>query len=423
MPSPSVEIILLTGNHLCHNPRVIKESITLARVGYKVEVLGAWTDASLKTRDQKLIDGLPFRYTPVLDVTATGFANKFYKQACRIRGKLGQLIYQKARIQNCWQLGYAIGALGHAAKKRRADLYIAHSEAGMQVAVDLLLSGQQVAVDMEDWFSADLLPEARRQRPVELLRSLEQTLLCRGVYSSCPSHAMGKALANEFGCNEPSVIYNAFPWADREAMDGLSLDRTDRRIPSIHWVSQTVGPGRGLEDLFAALPYIEHDVEIHLRGNPVAHFDDWISSQVPAQWRKQVFVHDLVPNESLLSRIAEHDIGFAGEMAYCRSRELTITNKILHFLLAGLAVVASDTPGQREVADKARGGVLLYPSGVSPALAARLNELLSDPKKLQSCKAAALQAAEKEFCWEKQEPVVLASISRSLGMTQPASIT
>jgi glycosyltransferase involved in cell wall biosynthesis len=416
-------IILLTGNHLCHNPRVVKEAMAIAKAGHKVEVLGAWSDEGLKSRDLELMATLPFQYTPVIDTTITNLGCALHKQAYRLRGKIGQLVYRILNVPNHWQLGYTIGALGHAAKKRRADLYIAHSEAGMRVAVDLLRSGQRVAVDMEDWFSADLLPAARRQRPVELLRSLEQTLLRRGVYSTCPSHAMSMALANEFGCDEPSVIYNAFPWADREAMDGLSLDTADRRIPSIHWVSQTVGPGRGLEDLFAALPYVKHEVEIHLRGNPVANFDDWISAQVPAQWRKQVFIHDLVSNDSLLSRIAEHDIGFAGEAIYCRNKELTVSNKLVHCLLAGLAVVASDTPGQREIADKARGGVLLYPSGDSPALAARINELLSDPQKLQSCKAGALQAAEEEFCWEKQEPVLLAGISRCLGGTQSVSIT
>jgi len=44
----------------------------------------------------------------------------------------------------------------------------------------------------------------------------------------------------------------------------------------------------------------------------------------------------------LLSRIAEHDIGFAGEMKHCRSRDLTVTNKILQYLLAGIAVVAGN---------------------------------------------------------------------------------
>ena len=40
-----------------------------------------------------------------------------------------------------------------------------------------------MGVDMEDWFSEDLLPEARRTRPIRLLKQLEKNLLCHGVHS------------------------------------------------------------------------------------------------------------------------------------------------------------------------------------------------------------------------------------------------
>jgi hypothetical protein len=126
-------------------------------------------------------------------------------------------------------------------------------------------------------------------------------------------------------------------------------------------------------------------------------------------------VHALVSNTELLSRITEHDIGFAGETTLIRSRDLTVTNKILHYLLAGLAVVASETAGQREVAVQAPGGVFLYPSGDAPALAARLNTLLGSADALMRAKSAALAAAEETFCWERQEKALMESIHRALG--------
>ena len=125
-------------------------------------------------------------------------------------------------------------------------------------------------------------------------------------------------------------------------------------------------------------------------------------------------VHGMVPNTELLSRITEHDIGFAGETPAVRSRDLTVTNKILYYLLAGLAVLASDTAGQREVATQAPGGVFLYPSGDTPALAARLDALLESADALRQAKAAALGAAERTFCWERQEQALLESIKRAL---------
>ena len=184
--------------------------------------------------------------------------------------------------------------------------------------------------------------------------------------------------------------------------------------PSIHWYSQTLGQGRGLEDLLASLPHIKHAVEIHLRGQSTNDFQEWLRKRLPEAWRARVFVHDLISNDELLSRIAEHDIGFAGEMKYCRSRDLTVTNKILHYLLAGLAVVASDTVGQCEVAEQACGAVRIYPSGDPQALAEKLNALLASTDELQSAKAAALKAAEQTFCWERQSPVLLQSVNSAL---------
>jgi glycosyltransferase involved in cell wall biosynthesis len=230
---------------------------------------------------------------------------------------------------------------------------------------------------------------------------------------------MAEALAAEYDCEPSVVIYNAFPWSDRASIDDSIKNRRDRRVPSIHWYSQTLGPGRGLEDLIGALPFFEYDAEIHLRGNPAQGFSAWLDTQIPDDWRKRIFFHDLVPNDELLSRIAEHDIGFAGEQMYCQSRNLTVTNKILHYLLAGLAVVATDTAGQREVAEQARGAVHLYRAGDPRDLAAKLNLVLSSSAGLANAKQAALAAAKETFCWEKQEPQLLHAIDAALsGMSR-----
>jgi glycosyltransferase involved in cell wall biosynthesis len=277
--------------------------------------------------------------------------------------------------------------------------------------------GRRAGVDMEDWYSQDLLAGARAQRPLGLLRRLESELLVKGAYATCPSRAMSQALVAAYGGKSPTVIYNAFPAAERTAIDGVRKDRRNTAVPSIYWFSQTLGPGRGLEDLIAALPLLDRDVEIHLRGRAAPGMNEWIRSQTPDRWHERVFLHPLVPNEELLSRLAEHDIGFAGEQKYCRSRDLTVTNKILHDLLGGLSVVASDTAGQREVAMQASGAVTLYEPGNPAALAQALRRLIDSPDGQARAKAASLQAAEQTFCWERQETVLLRHIQEALRET------
>jgi glycosyltransferase involved in cell wall biosynthesis len=388
----------------------MKEAATLAKAAYGVLVLGGWTNPLLKKRDQQLMTSVPFRYIPVFDTTADALS----RTAARVRTKLG-VVAHRLGYENRWQLGHAYYALRGSKFVKSADLYIAHSEPAMAVAMDLLRRGCRVGLDMEDWFSEDLLPDARRFRPLRLLRFLEVELLTRAAFASCPSRAMSQVLSQEHRCAAPATIYNAFPLFERKSLDGAMKDRSNRRIPSIYWFSQTLGTGRGLEELLAALSFVKHKAEVHLRGNAAAGFKKWLFDHVPVGWRERIFIHPLVPNEELLSRIAEHDIGFAGELTFCRNRDLTVTNKILHYLLGGLAVVASNTTGQREVAEQARGAVFLYPPGDAYSIAEVFNVLLASPEKLTHAKACALRAAEQTFCWERQEKVLLEAIGRAMG--------
>lgn len=393
---------------------MIKEATALASAGFKVDVYGAWFDPNLKARDQQLTANAHFSFSPVIDLTKGGFSSRASRLGYRLRSKFGQLASQYARVENQWQLGYAISALNRAVKRNVANMYIAHSEAALVASHRLLRAGHRVGLDMEDWFSEDLLPAAREFRPVSLLRTMELEILRRAAHSSCTSRAMSAALVTEYGCHPPAVLYNAFEWAERRFLDGKFKDRINLDVPSIHWYSQTLGHGRGLEDLFAALPHVKYKAEIHLRGRPEPGFDDWVARQAPPEWLSRIFIHNLVSNNELLSRIAEHDIGFAGEMKFCRSRDLTVTNKILHYLLGGLAVVASDTTGQREIMEQAKDAVLIYPSGNPHVLAERLNSLLTSPEKLGIAKAAALRAAEQTFCWERQIPTLLRTVENAL---------
>jgi glycosyltransferase involved in cell wall biosynthesis len=231
---------------------------------------------------------------------------------------------------------------------------------------------------------------------------------------------MSGALAAAYDCPPPTVVYNAFAWSDRH-LAGTNQDRRERPSPSLHWFSTTLGPGRGLEELLAAVELLDRDFALHLRGRPVPGFAEWIRTRIPERRRDRVRLHPLVTNDQLLPCIARHDIGFAGEQPDCRSRDLTVTNKMLHYLLAGLAVVASDTKGQREVAAQAPAAVFLYPAGDVRALAGVLDRLLGSPDALAQAKAAALAAARDIFCWERQEPVLLDAIERAVARPERVS--
>lgn len=418
-------IAIASGNHLCSNPRVVKEADALAAAGFQVHVIGGAYQADLKVRDAELASSRSWSYRTAYDLTTIAVRRLWLKT----QRSMGILLWTKLRYANPWQIFYGTAAMARAVKEIDADLTIAHWEAALPAVVAQLRRSKRVGIDMEDWFSEDLLPAARASRPIGLLKRYERQLLCHGLHSSCTSAAMGEALVECYRCRRPLTIRNVFPAKDRETMDGqwkdrpdlakfvrrneFSLDRPAAAPVSIHWYSQTVGPGRGLEELMVAAGSLTGDFEIHLRGES-EKYRTWLDSLLDDRLRSRLHVHALVPNDELLSRIAEHDVGFAGEQTEPPSRSLTITNKFFQYLQAGLAVVASATAGQKEGARDAAGAVSLYQPGDVDGLKDALQQLIDNRDKLHAMRAAAWDAGAR-LCWENEAPKLVESVKRALG--------
>ena len=405
-------VVLLTGNHLASNPRVVKEADAFTELGYTVTVVGGAFSHELNGQDQKILKGREWSYRKAYDLTCGGLGPLLLK----MQRKLGELAWRNLGLANQWQLFYGTGRLLKEAFDIDANLTIAHWEPALPAAVELMKRGTKVGVDMEDWFSEDLLPEARRTRPIRLLKQLEKNLLCHGVHSTCTSEAMADALVKAYGCRRPTVIRNVFPLKDREQLDGMWKDRPGmakwmprngpeaarpKEAPvSIHWFSQTIGPGRGLETLFQALDRLEGNWELHLRGN-LKGYEKWLEEMCPAGVRGRLKVHGLVENGELLSRIAEHDIGFAGEPKEPPNKNLTISNKLFQYLMGGLAVIASNTKGQTEATREATSSAQLYQAGSIESLRSKLMPLLVDHSQIVWMKKNAWGAGAR-LSWENE---------------------
>ena len=405
------KILILIGAHLCTAPRPQKEAQTLANAGHDVTVRGFWFDPELVKRDRLLIANKKWRFEPIIDFQPSHRLNNW---KIRLQSRFAKEQFQRFCTFSPGLLGYGAKAMLKAARQARADLTIVHSEAGLWVGNRLLDEGFRVGVDFEDWFSEDLLPEARTARPIAQLKALESRLARDCTYCLTTSHALAEALAEAYQAPKPTVIYNAFPWVERSQIDHQKQDRCNPNLPSLHWFSQTIGPGRGLETLFQALPHLTAQVEIHLRGNYPESARQWLEPLVPSEWRDRLFIHPTVPNAELLSCIAEHDIGLALERTDIPSRDLTVTNKLFQYLQAGLAVIATDTAGQREILSQWSESGRLIPNNDPVALAQAMKDLLCDSEKLTAAKAASLQAAKEQFCWEKQAEILLQAAELAL---------
>ena len=410
-PSHDERIAIVTGAHLCRNPRVVKEAEALSAAGYRVTVLRPVLDAALAAQDAEVAAGAAWTVQTTVDLTAGRVAPLW---ARLVRRAAAEVVRRGVELPDA--LGYGVRRTLRLARALDADLTIGHQEVGLWVVNRLADAGRRVGADLEDWYSEDLLPEARQSRPVGLLRREEGVAVRRGGHVTTTSEALADGLARAYGGPTPAVVYNAFPLADRSDLRDETKDRSegDRSRLSLHWVSQTIGPGRGLEEVVAALAQVETPVELHLRGACTPQAEADLRRQLPAGRGHALFVHGLVPPGDLLARIAEHDVGLALEARTPPSRDLTVTNKILHYLLAGLPVIATATAGQQEIARKAPDAVGTFAVGDTEALAQRIGAYASDRAMLKTASAAALDAASHEFSWEVQRERLAESVRSAL---------
>lgn len=406
--SRAEKILILTSAHLCRNPRVVKEATTLGAAGYDVTVMSVSAQTRFERMDRELMRGLPFKRVTIDYAAGTiraRLADFFQRGATWLTRRL----CRELEIETAQTLGPA-SALLRFARTFPADLTIVHTEIPIWAAQYLIRDGRRVAVDVEDWYSEDLLYADRQSRPIRLLRHAEKAALRQAAYSSATAQSMADALTATYRCPPPIVIRNSFPLQPRSRFDAPATTGA----PSFIWFSQTIGPGRGLELFFAAWARTTQPSKVYLLGDERPGYRQKLLGRLPPARRADLHFIPLVTPEQLPDKLAEFDIGLALEPRWPLNRNITITNKILQYMNAGLAVIATDTAGQKEVMSAAPDCGLLITAHETSDYAQKLDGLLGDHVRLRAAQAAARAAAEREFCWERETPRLLAAVAAAL---------
>ena len=209
-------------------------------------MIGVSYDADQAAMDRDMLRARSWRYAPAADLRVSDAASRLAQGYHRLRNRLGRL-----RSACGWPdpaaLGYAVGSLSKAALRENADLTILHLEPALWAGTRLIRRGMRIGVDIEDWYSENRPAGPAARRESRYLRGLEQRILRAAAYATCPSRAMAEALSKAYQVPLPEVVYNSVP----------SLRKTVPVAPGgplrLVWFSQTIGPGRGLEDLFPAI--------------------------------------------------------------------------------------------------------------------------------------------------------------------------
>ena len=405
-------IVIVTIGQPSTNPRMVKEYAALKQAGYRVKVLYAyWADWALTT-DVALLAEKPFDPDDFILVGGSPRVQKGIYQFSRLYFKCSRFFTLKTSLPFFWKwaLNRPAFFLARKAKKEKADLYIAHNLAALPAAMAAADKWRALcAFDAEDYHLGQV--EATAGKEYQLVKRLEETFMPRCVYVSAASPLIARTYAERLGIGPVLVINNVF---SIQSLQPEPVPYRRGETLKLFWFSQTVGPDRGLETVIAAMGTLRTgDVCCSILGSCSESEKQRllslaVSSGINAEQLQ--FIDPVSPDE-IFRVAASHHIGLAMETNRTLNRRIALTNKLFTYPLSGLAIIATDTPGQRDFLQRYPGIGQLYTDGDIAALASLLEAFLADPGMLNQHRLQAWNYAKATLNWEKEQLNLLQQIA------------
>lgn len=405
------KIVLISSGQPSLNPRLVKEADALATNGYDVTVLYAyWNDWGTKL-DGQLLEPKKWK---ALRVGGDPVHKPFTYFISRIINKLAKSVSQKTGLINYFsELAMARSSvfLIRETKKHKADLYIAHNLGALAAAAKAAKKqNAKYGFDAEDFHRQEVSNNAG-SFSFKIAKYLEDKYLNKADYITASSPQIADKYRQLYPGKEPFVILNVFPKNSNPPEPVIN----ETNPLKLFWFSQTIGNGRGLEEIFDASGILKDvNLELHLLGDlPEGSFKDFLLNMTTSSALK-IFIYPPIPSEQITAFASKFDIGLAIETGTILNRDICLTNKIFTYVNAGLAIIASDTTAQRDFIEHHPAIGKVYSKTNTSALADVLKYFSENKNALQKAREAALALAQSTLNWETESVKFLNLINQNL---------
>ena len=410
------KICLLTPGQPSTNPRLVKEADALVEAGHQVQVLCGHTIAWADQADKILLSTR--RWTCSYVGGEPGTALYWWTRLRHGVTRRLPATWKLAGTFRHWALCRVTPELLDAAFQCGADLYVAHYTGALSVA-GAVAKGALLAFDAED-FESGYYEYRTGPRAIDLLaESVERKYLPECCYVTAASPGIAAAYGAKYGIPTPASVLNVFPLAERPPQFRETSPEGPLRL---YWFSQTIGPGRGLEDVISAMAKLRDcSIELNLRGRWSAGYEQslrQLATNGALDLTKIVSCPPAPPGD-MVRLSAQYDIGLALEQPASPNRDLCLTNKIFSYLLAGNAVVATATRGQKPILDAiGRAGFFFEPGDVD-ALVRCLRLWYDDRHELHRARLEAWSCGTREFNWDLEKKKLVEIVNGVLARQEP----
>jgi glycosyltransferase involved in cell wall biosynthesis len=198
-------------------------------------------------------------------------------------------------------------------------------------------------------------------------------------------------------------VYQALPKSDRLRQHlGLSPG------VKVALFQGNIDPNRGLDKLVHTAKFLDRDIVIVIMGKGIGVTLSELEALAESEGvTDRIRIIPPVPYEELLNWTASADIGLiVSSPDYSLNVRMSLPNKLFEYLMAGLPVLSSQLPAIAEVINTYDVGQIV--SSLVPAeIAAAINAMLEDQAALERMHRNALEAAQHELSWEKEQRKLL----------------
>lgn len=407
MNSNPKKIFIVTSGQPSANPRMVKEAVSLSEFGHHVTVIYCPISIWANEFDKEL-----FKKNKNIDWIKVGCQksdNLVFYFYCRIRQKFWNIFYKLfGEIFNAGIKSMVLFSqeLEKKVNKYCADVYIGHNLGSLAAITKAAKKYNAKAIfDFEDFHRGEHSENSIEWKKAS---SVENEYVPFLSFATAASPLITKQYQMLYPSLSVTTINNCF--TEKYAVS--SLNNLSNQPLKLFWFSQNIGKGRGLEKVIEAMGILNNlNIELTLLGNITQNIKEYFLDVIHKNkvLHKNVFFLTPVTEHEIISIAAIHHIGLATELPNTLNRDYCLTNKIFMYLLAGNAIIFSNTKAQKFFNDENKVGIVFNQNNIQE-LVGCIN-FYANAFNLKNQKQYNLNLAKVKFNWEIESKKILELIN------------
>ncbi|MBE0492576.1 MAG: glycosyltransferase [Sulfurospirillum sp.] len=367
------KVISIVLNNFKNDSRVLKENISLQKAGYDIQVV-ALHEEPLKEYDE--VQNIPVHR---IKLKTRGWSKQKLVQLIKYFEFIYRVVnqYKNSDILHCNDLNsLPIGVIVKKFFNREAKIvYDAHEH------------------ETETNGLSGLMKKLTKLLEKSLIKFVDRTITV--------SDSIAEDYKKMYNINKPVIIYNTPGYKEVEKNDYFREKFNIVKNNYIYIFQGALVQGRGVEEI----------LETFKKGSGSKRSIVFLGygSLVPLiqAYEKEldnIFYHEAVSPTDILNYTVSADFGINGmiDEGYCKSYDYSLPNKLFEYLMAELPVIVT-LPEMSRFVSRHKIGVKAKSKNYIDLVKA-FEEI--ERKDLQEMKKN-IQEVKREYCWEKQEEVLL----------------